>query len=90
MDIESKKAQKRRTSSVKLIEFEKTRFKTLKDRHASFQNNGFNIDAIKLKQKETDKELEVKLKQLEQLKEDSLRSKISTFFNPSLNEITIE
>jgi hypothetical protein len=93
IEIESKKSQKGSLSSVQFIEFEKTRLRALKDRHASFQTNGFNIDAIKLKQKETDKqlkELEVKLKQLEQLKEDSLLSKISAFFNPSLDEITLD
>lgn len=87
IDMESEKTQKRSISSLELLELEKTRLRKLKDRHASFQRNGFNIDAIKLKQKEMNKELEVKL---EQLKEESLLFKISAFFNPSLNEMTID
>ena len=85
IEIESKKSQKGSLSSVQFIEFEKTRLRALKYRHASFQTNGFNIDAIKLKQKETDKELkelEVKLKQLEHLEKDSFLFKISDFLSP--------
>ena len=82
-----KKDQNRDISSDSKLEREITKFNQLKTRLAAIQEDGFNVEEMKQKQKGMQKELEAKLSQI---KQESLIFKLAALFDNSLYDFTIE
>lgn len=70
-----------------LVQGEKEHLQKLKVQFLSLQENGYNVDEIKLKQEKLNQDLNIKI---QQLKRESLMFKILAFFRPSLNDLSID